>query len=347
MARRTRQQQAIYDQLARRHGRAVADKFFAAIADIKTNTELRRLISAIEAHRLEEALAALHLDDAVWDELAEAVRASYVSGGNAAVALMPARGADGLALVVRFAVGDPVAAEWLRQHSLRLVTRLSEETRQLAREHLSAGMRAGTNPRRVALDLVGRINRASGRREGGILGLSSLQASYVRRAADELASTDESLLRHYLTRERRNRRWDALVHRAIETGQPIPADKRQRMINDYEARLLQLRGETIARTEVMTALQQGRHEAYRQAIASGKVAAEAVTKTWRSARDTRVRFSHAKLDGQVRPFGEPFQSPTGAQMLYPMDTSLGAGGEEVINCRCIAEYNINFFAGLT
>lgn len=344
---RTRDQQRVYDDLLKQYGKLVADAFFEAVQDLRSAAELRRLITAIALGRLEEAIDALNLDSAAWERVAEAVRSSYVGSGTTTTGLFPARMPSGIALIVRFSPGDPVAAEWLRNHAAALVRRLDNDTREVVRDHLSAGMRAGTNPRRVALDLVGRINRANGRREGGVLGLSGPQAAYVRRAAEELSSADPLGLQNYLTRERRNKRLDGYVRRALESGRPVSAEVRARMLVDYEASLLQLRGETVGRTEAMTALQFGRDEAYRQAIASGKVKADTVTKTWRSARDTRVRFSHASLDGQKRKFGEPFQSPSGAQLQFPMDTSLGAGGEEIINCRCVAEYNIDFFAGLT
>ena len=57
------------------------------------------------------------------------------------------------------------------------------------------------------------------------------------------------------------------------------------------------------------------------------------THTWQSMEDDRVRPTHVEADGQTVPIEEPFK--VGKYMLmYPGDSSLGAGEEEIILCRC-------------
>ncbi len=68
-----------------------------------------------------------------------------------------------------------------------------------------------------------------------------------------------------------------------------------------------------------------------------------MTRKWRSAGDGRVRHTHIVLNGQeVRGMDLAFQSPSGAMLRYPGDTSLGAGAAEIIGCRCDVEYNFDF-----
>jgi len=61
------------------------------------------------------------------------------------------------------------------------------------------------------------------------------------------------------------------------------------------------------------------------------------TKTWVTAHDERVRQSHADLDGVTIPVDEPFQAASGP-MMYPGDSSMGAGAEDIVNCRCSPIY---------
>ena len=58
------------------------------------------------------------------------------------------------------------------------------------------------------------------------------------------------------------------------------------------------------------------------------------THTWVSMRDERVRVNHWNADGQTVPVNEPF-IVGGYKMMFPLDDSLGAPIEEIINCRCV------------
>ncbi|MBN5145921.1 terminase small subunit [Stenotrophomonas maltophilia] len=51
----------------------------------------------------------------------------------------------------------------------------------------------------------------------------------------------------------------------------------------------------------------------------------------------------AKQQGS-RLLTEPFQTPSGALMRFPGDTSLGACPEETIGCRCMKKYRVNMAA---
>lgn len=341
-----RTQARLYEELADRYGRLVADAFFRAFDNLRAMAEIQRVTAAIEANDIEGALDALHIDPEAFNEIAERARQAHAEAGRAAAENMPKRRPDGTALVVRFDGRNPEAETWLSRQSSDLITRITTEQRQLVRDSLSESMRRGVNPRQAALDVVGRINRVTGKREGGILGLTAQQAGFVGTAKDELASGDPAAMKHYLTRGRRDKRFDRSVTKAISEGRPVDPAIISRAITAYERRLLQLRGETIGRVETMTSMQKAKHEAFRQAIASGKVAENTVTKVWRSAGDLRVRHTHRSMNGDSARFSEPFVSPSGARLQFPMDTSLGAGADEIVGCRCDCEYRIDFYANL-
>ncbi len=342
----TRAKGALFDALAQRYGREVAAAFLAAVESIRAGAEIQRVAAAIEAGQIEEALNALNIDAAAYEDMLNAIRNAQTEGGKAAIEDFPKRQANGSALVVRFSGRNPAAEQWLRDHSSQLITRITEDQRAAARSSLRDSLEAGVNPRTAALRIVGTLNRATGKREGGILGLSGPQEGYVRNARAELASGDPTALRAYLGRKQRDKRFDRTIERAIREETAPPAATIRKAILAYESRLLKLRGDTIGRVEALSALQAAKHEAYRQAIESGQVAESAVRKVWRSAGDFRVRHTHRALNGDSVAFREPFVTPSGARMRYPLDTSLGAGAGEIVNCRCDVEYRIDFLSNL-
>lgn len=74
------------------------------------------------------------------------------------------------------------------------------------------------------------------------------------------------------------------------------------------------------------------NEEYRSAIKNG-----CTKKKWISFGDERVRTDHADVDGEVVDIYKPFHVG-GYLMMFPKDDSLGAGLEEIVNCRCSVEY---------
>lgn len=88
------------------------------------------------------------------------------------------------------------------------------------------------------------------------------------------------------------------------------------------------RARMIARTEATRASALGAQQAYSQAAAEGIN----VRKQWLSARDDKVRDSHADLDGYTVGVNEPFISESGAEAEGP--AQFGEPSED-INCRCV------------
>lgn len=336
MARKPTQQQVI-DDLLNRYDPIIAQAFRQAVEDVRGSADLQRLIAALAAGDLNAALNALNLEAAAYGPLSEAIRQAYGEAGTASAAI--ANGQTPAGVVIRFNIRNPRAETWLRDHSSQAVTRIVEDQRNAIRAALQAGMERGVNPRTAALDIVGRVNRATGKREGGIIGLTSTQEAAARAARDELASGDAALLRNYLTRERRDRRFDRSVASAIREGRPVPAAIVASATDRYRARLLELRGTTIARTEALASLHAARQEAYLQAVEDGKIAESDIRRKWDSAGDMRVRHSHALLDGKTAGLREPFRSPSGALLMFPGDPS--APPSETINCRCSLIYRVS------
>lgn len=324
----------------------IRDAFRAAIADITDRAILSAVVDAIKRGDVDGAFRALGFNDAAMRPLTAIIERAFETGGVTVASSFPnSLYAAGVGRIVfRFDVRNSRAEGWLREHSSSLVTRISEETRVNVRNVLTEGMRDGRNPRSVALDIVGRVDKTVGRRVGGIVGLTEQMERYVSGMRRDLQQLDE----RYFTRERRDKRLDSIVRRAMRDGKSLDDETITRIVGKYSDRLLALRGENIGRTEALTSLNRSAHEAYKQAIDAGTVRASQVTKVWDAAMDRRTRHSHKMLDVETakEPIGidEPFKTERGALLMHPGDRSLGAPGSEIINCRCRVRYDADFLS---
>lgn len=61
-------------------------------------------------------------------------------------------------------------------------------------------------------------------------------------------------------------------------------------------------------------------------------------KTWKTFGDLKVRPTHKAANGQRVPLDMPF-TVGGYEMMFPNDSSLGAPAGEVVNCRCVLEFD--------
>lgn len=225
----------------------------------------------------------------------------------------------------------------------KLIVQITEDQREMARVVIRKGIEEGRNPRNVALDLIGRINKATGRREGGMIGITGHQAGYVENARGELASLSNA----YFQRGLRDKRYDGMVANAIKAGEPLSKTQTDTILGRYTDRLLEFRGEAIARTEAINALRAGQHEAHQQIIDTGKVSEDQIERVWGATSDGRTRPDHRAMDGQKVPgLQTPFVAPDGSKLMFPGDTSMGASAGMIINCRCTSRLKINYFKGL-
>jgi hypothetical protein len=247
--------------------------------------------------------------------------------------------------VVRFDVTNPRAEQLLTQRAGEQITQVTQSVRDAARTIILDGYAKGRGPNDIALDIVGRIQ--NGVRQGGVLGLTGPQTDAALNLRNRLASGDPAQMRQVLTMGLRDKRFDSTIAKAAAAGKALSPAQIDRMYQQYVNNALRFRGEMIARTETGQAVLEAANEAFAQTLEKTGYTNNAVTKVWRTAHDKKVRDSHASLDGQeVKGLDGVFQSDTGARFLYPMDDSLFASAAEIINCRCIAEYNIDFAEGL-
>lgn len=332
-----------FDQLIDAFDPVLRKAFLDSVYALRNQAHIDQIARMLEKGDVEGAIRAVGLDPVAFRVFDKAIVDAFEAGGNATVRIIPIiTDAQGFRVVVQFNIRNPAAEQWLNDHSGTLIKEIMDDQRIMIREYLLAGMQAGNNPRTTALDLVGRIG-ASGRRENGIIGLTSSQAEWVRKYSAELASDNP---RTALERQLRDKRFDRAVISAAEKGEPIPAELRGKMVDAYENRALRYRAEAIARTEAMASLHESQQQAMEQAVASGAISQDAVTFTWRTAkpRDKKARESHTPMDGQTVAMGEKFITGDGNELEYPGDPS--ADPAETIFCRCWREPSVDFLAGI-
>lgn len=332
----------------------IRDAFLASIQGVVDDAIIEDMITAIENGDPAGAFQALGFSPAAMRPITSVIERAFERGGVLTGESFPQfLNTPSGRTVFRFDVRNSRAEAWLRDHSSQLVTRLTDEARSNVQTTLQRGMIDGRNPRNVALDIVGRKtqvkNEETGvmetRRVGGIVGLTTGQERWVANTRRDLNNLDP----RYFTRDLRNAKFDSIVQRAINEGKPLPQATIDKLVLAYKDNALRYRGESIARTEAIQSLNRSEYEAHLQAVDIGALKKSEIKRHWDSAGDSRVRWSHKAMDAKYQTEGvgmeEAFVSPSGAQMLFPGDTSLGAPADEVIMCRCRVRLKVDFLSG--
>lgn len=325
------------DQISTQQIAKMRRAFEDAIADIRSATTLRVIEDAIQAGDIDRLIALLGLDETTFAPLSEAMRDSYMTGGQYAAQILSPIPSDVGAVVFRFDMTATAAAQWIATESSRMVVEIAESQRQMIRERIAEGTAAGINPRQQALDLVGRVG-TDGVRRGGFIGLTQQQAQWIANARAELQTGNSN----YFTRALRDKRFDATFRRLFDDGKKPTQQQINAAITSMQNRAQKYRADTIARTEAINGLRAGQAEGVAQAIRKGDIDPGDVTKIWDSTGDGRTRLTHLQMEDQRRALYQPFDFPFGGQAMYPGDDSLGAPTNEIIQCRCRVIYRVDY-----
>ncbi len=125
----------------------------------------------------------------------------------------------------------------------------------------------------------------------------------------------------------------ARIQSALEEGVGLGESLLQliKRIDDlYLLQTIPNQSKVIASTEVAAANNYGSHEA-------AKASDLTLQKVWLATNDGHTRPTHREADGQTVDLDEPFEVG-GEQLMYPGDVSLGATGDQVVECRCTEYY---------
>lgn len=279
-------------------------------------------------------LEMLRINEATFQPLAELQRRAYIEGGQAELRDIPDFSLSGPRIPPSFDINTPRAGAWLRRHAAELVGDLSDDMKRGVQAALAEARRQGRSPSATALDLAGRMNRTTGKREGGLIGLSSRQMAAVDRAREGLLTRDKAIMRELAQRDAFHATDRRKIKEALKGDRKLTRRDIDLMIGRYNGRSLMARAKAIANTEAREAGHAGAFEAVQQSIDAGRLQPNQVRKTWQAVfRNTRD--SHKRLHGQTKNFDEPFVSPkTEAELMHPGDRSRKPPASEVVNCQC-------------
>lgn len=326
--------------------RGIRKAFLAAIADVVNSVIERQLIEYIKQQNIVAAFETLGLSPAAMRPITALIEQTYERGGIYAVSQMPKyiQTPAGKA-VPRFDIRNERAEAYIRQHSATLIQDISDDVSVNVRNTLTSGLERGDNPVRTAKDIIGRIDPATGKRTGGIIGLTVNQEGWVQSYRNKLENLNDAAN----DMELRDKKFDSIVTKAIADGKPLDQATIDKLVMRYRNNALNYRGKVIARTETMQSLNASDYDATAQMIAKGAIRARDVVNEWDTAGDDRVRHTHRSIDGQRRAFGEPFEITDGLltyRLMYPGDSSLGAPASQVIQCRCRLRKRIDWLTDL-
>lgn len=336
-------EQAFLEALAK-FAPAIQKAFIDAIQDISDSAILDQVTAALEKGDADAAWRALGYRTSVFNGIVAVLRSTFEQGALLMMATLPkyVRDREGIKGALRFDIRDRRAEDWLANQSSSLITKIDADIRTSVRTALTQGLAQGRNPNNVALDIIGRYDRQTGHREGGLIGLGEREQLWTQNTRDKLARLDPS----YFQLTLRDKRFDSTVSAAIASDQPLPQQTIDKLVDRYKSNALRFRGETIGRTETLPSLNRSEFESTRQALERAGLPPAAATKEWDSTGDDKVRPEHRELDGQRVPIDQPFVTSQGVRMLHPGDISLGASGNSVIACRCRVKYKVDFGYGV-
>lgn len=242
-----------------------------------------------------------------------------------------------------FKLRDKRAEEWLRTKSTGLLNGIKIIWTGQVQSKIASSLERGINPKSVGLELAGRVNRQTGKREGGSVSLGEFELGQVSDFSRCLVELDQK----YFEYDLRNKRCDKTVHRAICEKKPLVLEQVTMLVNQFEAKLLKYQCDMLARTEMISAMNRSEYLSVKKSIDDSGMSELASTRIWDSCGDDKVRPSHKALEGQcLIGLSECFVSPiTGAKMMYPGDISLGAPDEEIRGCRCRVIYRTDYAFG--
>jgi hypothetical protein len=310
--------------------------FLNGTSDIADNARLAEIERAMQFGP-EEVIRIMNIDATAFNEFRAELLQVYGNAGIDTIAGQTWRYPNGARAVVRWNTLSPRVETYARERIGGLIQNITEETIGNVRNTIADGYALGRSRNRIATDLIGRLQ--DGKRIGGVIGISEQQRQWIGNMRAVLMSDPIKALDY----TKRDMRFDTVIKKAARDGKPLSLAQIDRITAQYSDKLLKSRGLTIARTEAAKAVEEGKYEAWKQALEKTGIPEQFVIRTWNHrGRGLKDRPPHVAMNGtSIRGLTFPFVLNDGTAMLTPHDTTYGAGPSNIINCDCVADYSID------
>ena len=267
--------------------RAVKQALLLAVSKIKKLYVAASVTRALEANDIDRAVSLIRWD--VGEEFLMSVLPQHL---RSAYELAGHDGAKWLAtetgVTVTFNIITPQAVDWIRTHAAELISQWGDSSREAIRDMI---VNAFQHPDTTTISRLAREIKTDG------IGLTKQQTQWVAN----------------------------MRARLIADGRK--PDQVDRMAERYSKRLLRMRTEMIARTELKRAQTEAQKEQWRQSIEAGLIDPNDSVMEWTTRIDPRTCEDCVELDGARAeiPGGE-FRTDSGL---------VSSGPPEHPQCRCM------------
>ena len=325
------------DTLLAKQEPAVRRAFLDGIASIVSQGRIAEIERYLATGDVDMIIKSLGIENAAFNNFRAELLTTFGNSGVSTITNTTWAYPNGQRVAVRFDTLSPRAEEYARYKIGGLIQGITQEAIDVVRNTVADGYALGRTKNRIALDLIGRLD--GGQRIGGVIGLSDQQRAWVSNMRGYLA-TDPA---RALEMTKRDMRFDKLIKSSARDGKPLTQTQIDNIARQYADKLLQSRALTIARTETSKAIEDGKYEAWKQAMEKTGVPEQFIIRTWvHTGRGVKDRPSHIAHSGKsVRGLTYPFVLNTGVALMHPHDTSFGADAKDIINCRCICKYSVD------
>jgi hypothetical protein len=313
MTRKEKQAQIL--ALADAFDETIRDAFLEAIAKIKSDVVLTKIVAALEIGDVKGAMGFLSAASVTvaMGAFHNQLEAALVAGG-----ILEQKNALAQRINFNFSVTNRPTAEFFNRHKAQWVSYMLDDQREMIAQVIRTNVAAGENPAVTARAIKQSI------------GLTPAQEKYIANANAQLKALDPA----YFGRELRDARFDRTIRRAIKDQKALTTAQIEKITDAYRRRYIAKRATDIARTESITMLNAGGDQFWRQAVEQGTVKSAQLKRFWIPTADGKTRDAHRqipKLNKDGVGLNEPFRSPLGL-IMYAGDPAASAANR--INCRC-------------